>query len=154
MHHHTPQTDIQLLIFDFDGTLIDSKVDIATSVNLTLAELGLPCRTPEEIFSFVGDGVKRLLRLSVGEDNLELYEQALQVFRGHYLAHCSIPPNFIQVSTRSCTTFLAIVKAIATNKSLDYTLRILEGLGSRDRFCGNRKPTGLHRVEARPCDAS
>ena len=56
-----------LLMFDFDGTLIDSKLDIATSVNLTLGELGLPQRSLEEIYSFVGDGVKRLLRLSVGE---------------------------------------------------------------------------------------
>ena len=57
----------EVLLFDFDGTLIDSKVDIATAVNLTLRDLGLPQRSVQEIFSFVGDGIKRLLRLSVGE---------------------------------------------------------------------------------------
>ena len=41
----------EVLLFDFDGTLIDSKVDIATAVNLTLEDLGLPLRTVEEIFS-------------------------------------------------------------------------------------------------------
>ena len=82
------QKPLELLIFDFDGTLIDSKDDIATSVNLTLGDLGLPLRLPEEIFSFVGDGVKRLLRLSVGEENLALYEKALRIFRRHYLSHC------------------------------------------------------------------
>ena len=71
---------LDLVIFDFDGTLIDSKYDIATSVNLTLKDLGLPVRSTEEIFSFVGDGVKHLLRLSVGEDNHEKYEEALTVF--------------------------------------------------------------------------
>src|SRR5688572_24462297 len=78
----------EVLLFDFDGTLIDSKVDIAKAVNLTLKDLGLGMRSQEEIFSFVGDGVKRLLRLSVGEENLNQYERALQTFRKHYLEHC------------------------------------------------------------------
>ena len=60
------KTSVELLIFDLDGTLIESKWDIAASVNLTLAELGLPQRSEEEIFGFVGDVVKQLLRLSVG----------------------------------------------------------------------------------------
>ena len=82
------KTPIELLIFDLDGTLIESKWDIAASVNLTLVELGLPQRSLEEIFGFVGDGVKKLLRLSVGEDQRVSFEEALRVFRGHYLAHC------------------------------------------------------------------
>ena len=60
------KTSVELLIFDLDGTLIESKWDIAASVNFTLAELGLPQRPIEEIFGFVGDGVKQLLRLSIG----------------------------------------------------------------------------------------
>ncbi len=54
------KTPIDLLIFDLDGTLIESKWDIAASVNLALEELGLPQRPEEEIFGFVGDGVKKL----------------------------------------------------------------------------------------------
>ena len=76
------------MIFDLDGTLIESKWDIAQSVNFTLIELGLPERPIEEIFGFVGDGVKRLLRLAVGEGNQTRFEEALKVFRGHYLEHC------------------------------------------------------------------
>ena len=79
---------IDLLIFDLDGTLIESKWDIAASVNFTLEELGLPQRPLEEIFGFVGDGVKKLLRLAVGETNRVSFEEALGVFRRHYLAHC------------------------------------------------------------------
>ena len=82
------KTSIELLIFDLDGTLIESKWDIAASVNLTLAELGLPQRPIEEIFGFVGDGVKQLLRLSVGEGSRGTFDEALRVFRGQYLAHC------------------------------------------------------------------
>ncbi len=73
------KTPVDLLIFDLDGTLIESKWDIAHSVNLTLEELGLSRRPQEEIFGFVGDGVKRLLRLAVGEENQAKYIEYTKV---------------------------------------------------------------------------
>jgi phosphoglycolate phosphatase len=124
------KTPVDLLIFDFDGTLIESKWDIATAVNLTLGELGLPLRSQEEIFGFVGDGVKRLLRQSVGEENLARYEEALKVFRGHYLAHCLDRTSFYPGVEAVLAHFARKHKAIATNKALEYTTRILQGLGA------------------------
>lgn len=121
--------EIDLIIFDLDGTLIESKWDIATSVNLTLADLGLPQRSQEEIFSFVGDGIKRLLRLAVGEENQSRYEDALRVFRGHYLAHCLDHTRFYPGIETVLAHFGPKLKAVATNKSLEYTTKILEGLG-------------------------
>ena len=121
---------IDLLIFDLDGTLIESKWDIATAVNLTLAELDLPVRPQEEIFSFVGDGIKQLLRLSVGEHNHARYEEALKVFRGHYLEHCLDRTQFYPGIDRVLAHYAAKHKAVATNKSLEYTTRILDGLGA------------------------
>jgi len=121
---------IDLLIFDLDGTLIESKWDIATAVNLTLGDLGLARRPQEEIFSFVGDGIKRLLRQAVGEENHSRYEEALRVFRGHYLAHCLDRTRFYPGVEHVLTHFAGKHKAIATNKSLEYTTKILEKLGA------------------------
>ena len=121
---------IDLLIFDLDGTLIESKWDIATAVNLTLGELGLPIREQDEIFGFVGDGIKRLLRQAVGEENQARYEEALRVFRGHYLAHCLDRTRFYPGIDRVLTHYARKHKAVATNKSLEYTTKILEGLGN------------------------
>jgi phosphoglycolate phosphatase len=126
---------VDLLIFDLDGTLIESKWDIATAVNLTLADLGLPVRTQEEIFGFVGDGVKRLLRSSVGEENQSRYEEALGAFRGHYLAHCLDRTRFYPGVETVLAHFAGKAKAVATNKSLEYTQKILEGLGGRHFAC-------------------
>jgi phosphoglycolate phosphatase len=128
----THKADVDLLIFDLDGTLIESKWDIATAVNLTLGDLGLPLRSEEEIFSFVGDGVKRLLKLSVGEDEAHdiRYDEALRVFRGHYLAHCLDRTAFFPGVDRVLTHFTQKKKAVATNKSIEYTHRILGGLGA------------------------
>lgn len=124
------KTPVELLIFDLDGTLIESKWDIAASVNLTLAELGLPERPFEEIFGFVGDGVKKLLRLAVGEHERVSFEDALRVFRGHYLAHCLDRTTFYPGVEHALTYFGGKRKAVATNKSIEYTQVILNGLGA------------------------
>jgi phosphoglycolate phosphatase len=120
---------VDLLIFDLDGTLIESKWDIAESVNFTLAELGLPRRPTEEIFGYVGDGVKKLLRLAVGEDNQARFDEALRVFRGHYLDHCLDRTTFFPGIELMLRHFAHKQKAIATNKSIDYTRVIMNGLG-------------------------
>ena len=120
---------VDLLIFDLDGTLIESKWDIAESVNFTLAELGLPKRPTEEIFGYVGDGVKKLLRLAVGEDNQARFDEALKVFRGHYLDHCLDRTTFFPGIEPMLRHFERKQKAIATNKSIDYTRVIMNGLG-------------------------
>ena len=125
------QTSVDLLIFDLDGTLIESKWDIAHSVNFTLSALGLPERPIEEIFGFVGDGVKRLLRLAVGEGNQEQFEEALKVFRGHYLEHCLDRTNFYPGIEPMLEHFAHKPKAIATNKSIEYTRVIVNGLGQQ-----------------------
>lgn len=124
------KTSVDLLIFDLDGTLIESKWDIAKSVNLTLAELGLPERPLEEIFGFVGDGVKKLLRLAVGEQNQERFDEALRVFRGHYLEHCLDRTVFYPGVEPMLEHFSRKPKAVATNKSIEYTRVILNGLGA------------------------
>ncbi|SLM47076.1 putative Phosphoglycolate phosphatase [Nitrospira japonica] len=125
------KTPVDLLIFDLDGTLIESKWDIAASVNLTLAELGLPQRPLEEIFGFVGDGVKKLLRQAVGDDNPDRFDEALRVFRGHYLAHCLDRTRFYPGIERMLQHFGRTSKAVATNKSIEFTNVILQGLGAQ-----------------------
>jgi phosphoglycolate phosphatase len=124
------KTSVDLLIFDLDGTLIESKWDIAKSVNLTLVDLGLPERPLEEIFGFVGDGVKKLLRLAVGEQNQERFDEALNVFRRHYLAHCLDQTVFYPGVEPMLEHFSRKQKAVATNKSIEYTRVILNGLGA------------------------
>ncbi len=129
------KVEVDLLIFDLDGTLIESKWDIAESVNLTLSELGLPQRPLAEIFGFVGDGVKRLLRLAVGEETQPRYEEALRVFRGHYLAHCLDRTRYFPGIEPVLAHFAYKRKAVATNKSIEYTNVILNGLGRHYFAC-------------------
>ena len=143
--------ELRLVIFDFDGTLVDSKYDIAVSVNLTLMDMDLPTRSPEEIFGFVGDGVKRLLWLSVGEEGNEAqYEKALGIFREHYLAHCLDSTRFYEGLDSVFHSLQDKTKALATNKSFEYTLRIVEGLGVRNTFAAIECPNDTYDLKPNP----
>ncbi len=74
------------VIFDLDGTLLDTLQDLADSTNYALGLNGLPARTTEEIRRFVGNGVGRLIRRAVPEGTPEEVEsRCLADFRAHYL---------------------------------------------------------------------
>lgn len=76
------------IILDLDGTLLDTLVDLMNSVNHTLTHYGCPKRSIDEIRSFVGNGVKVLLKRSFPYELSEAKaEEALEVFREHYAVH-------------------------------------------------------------------
>lgn len=75
------------VIFDLDGTLLNTLDDLTASVNFALATFALPARTKEEIRSFVGNGIATLLSRAIGYDHPN-FSEILQTFRGHYGVHC------------------------------------------------------------------
>ena len=73
------------IVFDLYGTLIDTLEDLKDSVNFALAKFSFPARSLDEIRSFVGNGVKRLVYLSVPEGTSEeTSEECLNIFKEHY----------------------------------------------------------------------
>lgn len=79
----------KVVIFDLDGTLLYSLDDLMDSVNYTLDLFGYQNRTLEEITSFVGNGVKYLLKLSLPADISEdEMEKCFAIFKDHYSEHC------------------------------------------------------------------
>lgn len=74
------------VLFDLDGTLLDTLEDLADSTNAALAHFGYPLRTLEQVRQFVGNGAARLIRLAVpeGADPAPV----LDFFREHYRNHC------------------------------------------------------------------
>lgn len=79
------------IIFDLDGTLLDTLIDLANSVNFSLSKHNLPIRTQSEVRSYLGNGILKLMEHAVqdGQDNPN-FGAAFQDFKEHYLANCNI----------------------------------------------------------------
>lgn len=124
---------IRLILYDLDGTLVDTRVDLADAVNRTLAELGLPNRPDEELYGFVGNGVRMLLARAVGAMQGEVLERSLAVFRRHYLAHLTDHSCLYPGVDEALVAFADRHQAIVTNKAMTYTDGVVRNLGLADR---------------------
>ena len=83
-----PRDAIRLVIFDLDGTLVDSRRDLANSINAMLAHCSRPELPLEVIASYVGDGAPMLVRRALGDpDDEQFLKQALEFFLGYYREH-------------------------------------------------------------------
>ena len=80
-----------VILFDFDGTLLDSLGDLTDSVNYTLAQYGCPPRTQEEIRSFIGNGAEYLIRKALpGKETDPPVAEALATYKAYYATHARI----------------------------------------------------------------
>src|SRR5580658_1856053 len=83
---------LRLVVFDLDGTLIDSQIDLANSVNATLVHLGKPVLPHAVIAGYIGDGVSMLVRRALGDPEGDVHDEeyvdgALKFFLDYYRVH-------------------------------------------------------------------
>ena len=122
-------SSVRALIFDLDGTLIDSQRDLICSVNATLLEMGRAELHEDTISGYIGHGAPRLVRLALGGNASDQEcERALQFFLAYYNEHkldstCAYPgvPEALEHLAQ-------YPMAILTNKPVRVSVRILEGL--------------------------
>lgn len=127
-----------LVLFDLDGTLIDSAAQLALAVNLTLADLGLEQADEAVIRTWVGNGADKLIQraLAYREADPELFAKARPIFFQHYNA-CLLQGlamyDGVARSLRRLQT-QGYKQAIVTNKPSDFVAPILDALGISDCF--------------------
>jgi phosphoglycolate phosphatase len=148
---------MELLVFDLDGTLVDSELDLANSVNATLAKIGHKPLSVERIASYVGQGVTVLVSRALGADATpEAVERATEIFLKHYREHM-LDNTATYPGVREALAELDGRKmAVLTNKPVNFSRAMLAGLGLAERFLRiyggnsfeNKKPdpVGLHRL--------
>jgi phosphoglycolate phosphatase len=128
---------LDLFIFDLDGTLIDSKLDLAHAVNATRAHLNLPPLEHELIFSYVGNGAPVLIRRVLGsEASEELVNQALEYFLAYYREHM-LDYTVLYPGVRETLEKLDNGErrlAVLTNKPVRISAAILDGLNVGQHF--------------------
>jgi phosphoglycolate phosphatase len=122
------------VLFDLDGTLVDSRRDIANSVNRMLEDMGFGPRREEDIYGFIGGGVYKLVIASLppeqGNRVDEGVERFWQIYKEHVL-DTTVPYDGIPQSLKSMS---GMKLAVTTNKPLTHTELILQGLGLSHLF--------------------
>jgi phosphoglycolate phosphatase len=122
--------DIQSLVFDLDGTLIDSAYDIASSINFVRKTRYLPELQLEAVRSNPGDGAEQLVKRCFPESTGEEHDVILPAFREHYRMHCCEKtrafPGVMDTLERLKSRYRM---AVLTNKDHAISLLILETLG-------------------------
>lgn len=128
---------LRVFVFDLDGTLIDSRLDLANSVNATLRQFGFESRPDEEILSYIGQGAPMLIRRALGhtEDDC-LVQQALAFFLSYYREHM-LDHTVTYPGVREGLAELAAngrLLTVLTNKPEGFSRAILAGLGLGHHF--------------------
>ena len=126
---------IKAVIWDLDGTLLNTLDDLAASTNAALLEHGLPERTTDEVRRFVGNGIHRLIELAVPHSGAQhpAFQAVLDAFVAHYAVHSKdrTRPYDGIAQVLDELTARGMVHAIVSNK-IDFAVKAL----SRDYFEG------------------
>jgi phosphoglycolate phosphatase len=141
----------RLLVFDLDGTLIDSSLDLCNSVNAALIEVGRPELPQAMIASYIGDGAAMLVRRALGElyevadpetgDGDQLFRRAYEFFLTYYRAHkldnTRCYDGVIEALTMIRAAHPLLPMAVLTNKPVNPSREICSALGLAPFFFQN-----------------
>jgi len=126
---------VRALIFDLDGTLIDSKRDLVHSVNVMLREMGRAELREETISRYIGQGAPQLVGRALGEGATEEeHKRALQFFLGYYEEHKMDTTRAYPGVAEALEELAELPMAILTNKPARISVRILGELGLKRYF--------------------
>lgn len=132
---------IRLLVFDLDGTLIDSRLDLIHSINAMLHHFGCPELPGEVIAAYVGDGAPMLVRRALGDpDDEQLFKSGLEYFLGYYrlhkLDHTVVYDGIPEALARLADPSNGMQRrmAVLSNKPVNPSRDIVQALGLGDFF--------------------
>src|ERR1039458_2719559 len=134
---------VRLLVFDLDGPLIDSRLDLIHSVDAMLRHIGRPELDGDIIASYVGDGAPALVRRALGDtdtDNEALFREAMEYFLGYYrlhkLDHTTVYEGIPEVLASLANSSHGVPRqmAVLSNKPVNPSRLIVQALGLGDFF--------------------
>jgi phosphoglycolate phosphatase len=131
------RSNLKLIIFDLDGTLIDSRQDLANAVNAARRHMGLEPLADETVTSYVGNGAPLLIRRALGPEASEAdVARALEFFLGYYNEH-KLDFTRLYPGVRASLDRMrgaGVQLGVLTNKPVRASQGIVDGLGLHDHF--------------------
>lgn len=146
----------QLLIFDLDGTLIDSRADLAAAINHMRIHFGLEPLLLDTVVGYIGNGVRRLVEGSLQGSDVDM-EEALRIYKAYYYGHLTVDTTLYEGVEQGVRRLAAAGHklAVLTNKPGDPSRRILDHFGISGVFSAiigggdvenlKPEPDGVHR---------
>lgn len=125
---------LKLILFDLDGTLVDSSVDITNALNYALGPYNFAPLTKEEVIKLVGEGVTRLIEKLVGNMDISVVDDVKDRFLEHYNLHIVDHTREYPGVRETLEALSAYKKAIISNKREALSIKTLEGLGLAGYF--------------------
>jgi phosphoglycolate phosphatase len=124
------------VVFDLDGTLVDSRLDLAAAVNATRERLGLPSLAVETVTAMVGEGARTLLRRALPASiDGEAFDAALALFLDLYFDRClDATRAYPGIDDLLAALAPRYPLAVLTNKPERHSRRILDGIGLAGHF--------------------
>jgi phosphoglycolate phosphatase len=149
----------RLIVFDLDGTLIDSRIDLCNSVNATLAHLGRPSLPEAVIASYIGDGVSMLVRRALGDPEGDSHDEQyvseaiaffLDYYRVHKLDYTYVYSGVAESLQIIRATHPGILMAVLTNKPVNPSRAICDHFGLSPYFFQNYGGNSFHTKKPDP----
>ncbi len=125
---------IKLILFDLDGTLVDSKTDITRAINYAINPLGLNELNDNETIDLIGDGLSSLIEKIIGSKHLDKKSDVIERFISFYSTHLYDYTRPYTGVIDTLKSLPAYKKAVVTNKKENLSKRLLEGLRMVEYF--------------------
>jgi phosphoglycolate phosphatase len=127
-------SDVDVIFFDVDGTLIDARQDIVNAMNYALRSMKFPEKSFDELVSYIGTGVKDLVRGSLGTRDESLVDRAAQIYGGYYVQHPADEAKLYPHVQETLEYFKDKKKVILTNRYARFADAALKALEIRKYF--------------------
>jgi len=149
----------RLVVFDLDGTLIDSRVDLANSVNAMLAHLGKPELPDSVISTYIGDGASMLVRRALGDPEGDRHDEEyvaaalnyfLDYYRVHKLDYTYVYEGVVEALDEIRAIYPKLPMAVLTNKPVRPSRDICAHFGLDRYFFQNYGGNSFHTKKPDP----